>query len=236
MRQLDLQTSGLQLHEAVSAFTTCDFADSKCCRWANVAGCGGALKKLRAGERGKAPRSYWGAQPVPIEGCFSLVNSWAIPVVRNCRTVPALESTMRPSIPVQVLIVSDQPLVAIGLQLELLSVEPRACVTVVDNWGRLCAGGGLVEEAVVILADLDVQQGERRALVDRLCEIGRFGTVLALTARPSHAERERLSGACAGYLSKASTASELRDALRQALRRGGGQCDAEMPVLFRAAC
>jgi DNA-binding NarL/FixJ family response regulator len=143
---------------------------------------------------------------------------------------------MRPSIPVQVLIVSDQPLVAIGLQLELLSVEPRAGVTVVDNWGPLCAGGGLVEEAVVILADLDVQQGERRALVDCLREIGQFRTVLALTALPSPAERERLAGVCAGYLSKASAASELRDALRLALGRGAGQCDAEMPVLFRAAC
>lgn len=121
----------------------------------------------------------------------------------------------------QVLIVSDQPLIALGLSQLISTIEPGARVSVAARWSSSDPLEGEVSRAALVVADLDLCGATRGELVERLGESAQSSVVLALTGTPSTEESRDLQRRCIWYVAKSSPAEELKLVMKAALGRQG---------------
>lgn len=124
---------------------------------------------------------------------------------------------MRRLLEVQVLIVTDQPLVALGL---------RQVITAIDSDTRTATAGGLADatamlkdsdQPFLLVIDLDTRPADREALVTDLIELAQSQSVLALTGEPDEDEVRRLRLVTARYARKGAAMEELRVAVLECL-------------------
>lgn len=116
----------------------------------------------------------------------------------------------------EALIITDQPLVAIGLRTALTSSLPVRRV-VIDR-SHVVSEAPPAQGYSVVLLDLDVRRTERIATLEQLRRRHPRATIAALTASPDSDEAEAASRAgAAAYLSKTAALDELRANLTRAI-------------------
>lgn len=135
-------------------------------------------------------------------------------------------AAVRPLLEVQVLIVTDQPLVALGL---------RHVITAIDSDTRTATAGSLADamamrkdsdQPVLLVIDLDTRPADRETLVTELAKLAQSQPVLALTGEPDDDEVRRLRLVKARCVRKDAAMEELRTVVLECL----GDCKR------RAAC
>lgn len=114
---------------------------------------------------------------------------------------------------VQVLIVTDQPLVALGLRHVITAVDPDTRTETAESLAEALAMRERLAEPILLVVDLDTRVSDREALVMELIELAHARAVLALTGEPDEDEARRLRFAKAGYARKDTAVEGLRAAV-----------------------
>ena len=119
---------------------------------------------------------------------------------------------------VYVVIVADQPLVALGLRNLLTAIAPNMHATVVaPSWSYAVSACRRDPAPHLLVADLDLIGVDRHQLAQDLCTLARSTPVLALTGSPTGEEAQTFQGPSMGYGGKAASIQELKQALATSL-------------------
>ena len=152
----------------------------------------------------------------PLKGESPLLGMLMQPPPRQTSRPFLIPTRAREREAMDALIITDQPLVAIGLRTALTSSLPVRRV-VIDR-SHVIGEAPPAEGYNLVLLDLDVRRSERIATLEQLRRRHPRATIAALTASPDSDEAEAAGRAGAvAYLSKTAALEELRENLTRAI-------------------